>query len=80
MRPEAEKRVGMAMVLTDVASAEGITVHADELQAEIDRMKKQYNDEATQKELDNPNTREEIYNHLMASRVIAKLLSYAEQK
>jgi FKBP-type peptidyl-prolyl cis-trans isomerase (trigger factor) len=80
MRPEAERRVGMAMVLTEVANVEGISVHADDLQAEIDRMKQQYNDEATQKELDNPDTREEIYNHLMASRVIAKLMSYAEQK
>jgi len=47
---------------------------------EIGRMKLQYKDEVTQAELDKPGTREEIYNHLMASRVIAKLISYAEKK
>ena len=78
MRPEAEKRVGLAMILTEVASAEGISLSADELDVEIGRLKGQYKDEATQAELDNPNTREEIYNHLMASRVIAKLVGYAE--
>ena len=80
MRPEAERRVGLAMVLTEVAAVEGIKVDAEDLDMEIGRMKLQYKDEATQKELDSPATREEIYNHLMASRVIAKLLGYAEQK
>lgn len=80
MKPEAERRVGLAMILTDVATAENISVTPEELNAEIDRMKEQYKDEATRAELDNPSTREEIYNHLMASRVIAKLISYAEQK
>jgi FKBP-type peptidyl-prolyl cis-trans isomerase (trigger factor) len=67
------------MVLTEVATAETVQVSAEDLDMEIGRMKLQYKDEATQKELDNPDTREEIYNHLMASRVIAKLLSYAEK-
>lgn len=78
LRPEAERRVGLAMVLTEVAKAEAIQVDEDELSAEIKRMKQDYPDPQTQAELDNPNTREEIYNHLMASRVIAKLISYAD--
>ena len=80
LRPEAERRVGLAMVLTEVAKAEAIQVSDDELDAEIKRMKKDYPDPQTQAELDNPNTKEEIYNHLMASRVIAKLVGYAESK
>lgn len=80
MRPEAERRVGLAMVLTEVADAEGLKVSEDELTAEVERLKGEYPDEQTKAELDNPRTREEVYNHLMASRVIAKLLSYAEQK
>jgi trigger factor len=79
LRPEAEKRVGLAMVLTAVAEAEGIKLSAGELDAEVERLKLQYKDEATRAELENPSTREEIYNHLMASRVIAKLLNYAEK-
>lgn len=80
MRPEAEKRVALAMVLTEVAAEEKITLSPEELDAEIARMKSQYQDEATQAELDRPETREEVYNHLMASRVIAKLTEHAESK
>ncbi len=80
MMPEAERRVALAMVLTEVADAEKLSVSGKDLDAEIERMKLQYKDEATQKELEDPNTREEIYNHLMASRVIAKLVEYAEEK
>jgi len=80
LRPEAVRRVGLAMVLTEVAKVEEIEVSEAELDAEIARMKQDYQDPQAQAELDNPNTREEIYNHMMASRVIAKLLSYAEAK
>ncbi|MBW4061550.1 trigger factor [Candidatus Saccharibacteria bacterium] len=79
LKPEAERRVGLAMILTEVASAENITLSAKELDDEIERMKVQYKDEATRAELDRPETREEVYNHLMASRVIGKLVSFAEQ-
>ncbi len=79
MRPEAERRVGMAMVLTAVAAEENISVTAAELDDEIGRLKQDYTDPQTQAELDNPSTREEVYNHLMASRVISKLLAYAEK-
>jgi trigger factor len=80
MRPEAERRVGLAMVLTEIAALENLTVNKDELDAEIARLKQDYPDPTTQTELDNPATREEIYNHLMSSKVIAKLLAYAEGK
>jgi trigger factor len=80
MRPEAERRVGLAMVLTEVAAQESLSVDAPELDAEIARLKQEYPDPQTQAELDNPTTREEVYNHLMSSKVIAKLLSYAESK
>jgi len=80
MRPEAERRVGLAMILTEVAAAEKLSVKPEELDAEISRLKQDYADPQTQAELENPNTREEVYNHLMASRVIAKLVSYAETK
>ena len=79
LKPEAERRVGLALLLTEIAAAENIVLTPAELDEEIARMKAQYKDEATQAELNHPETREEVYNHLMASRVIAKLVSYAEQ-
>lgn len=80
MRPEAERRVGLAMILTEVAAAENLSVSAADLDAEIERLRQDYPDPSTRAELDNPNTREEIYNHLMSSRVIAKLVEYADGK
>jgi FKBP-type peptidyl-prolyl cis-trans isomerase (trigger factor) len=80
MRPEAERRVGLAMVLTEVAAQEKISISTEELDAEIGRLKQEYPSPEAQAELDNPTTREEVYNHLMASRVIAKLVTYAEGK
>jgi trigger factor len=80
MRPEAERRVGLAMVLTEVATEESLAVNTQELDDEIARLKQDYPDPKTQSELDNPSTREEVYNHLMASKVIAKLISYADTK
>jgi trigger factor len=78
MRPEAERRVALAMVLTQVAAQEALKVDETELDQEIKRLRKDYPDPGAQSELDNPATREEVYNHLMASKVIAKLLSYAD--
>ncbi len=80
LRPEAERRVGLALLLTEVATTESLTVTASELNAEIDRLRQDYPDPEAQTELDNPRTREEVYNHLLASKVIAKLIGYAEGK
>ena len=80
MRPEAERRVGLAMILTEVATVENLSISPADLDAEIERLKRDYPDPATQAELDNPSTREEVYNHLMSSKVIAKLVSYADAK
>lgn len=80
LRPEAERRVALAMILTEVATAEQLSVTASELDAEIARLKHDYPDPSTQAELANPNTREEIYNHLMSSKVISKLVAYADAK
>ncbi len=77
MQPEASKRVGLAMLLTEVVDAEQLSVTKDELDTEIDRLRADYPDPKTQAELDNPKTREELYNHLMSSKVIAKLVGYA---
>jgi FKBP-type peptidyl-prolyl cis-trans isomerase (trigger factor) len=66
------------LILTEVAKAEQVSVSDQDVAAEIERLKTQYSDAEMQRELDRPETREEVYNHLMASRTIAKIRSYNE--
>lgn len=79
LKPQAERRVALALLLTAVADTEGLEVTDAEVTAEVTRLKAHYPDSATQKELDNPETQAEIKNHLQSSQVIAKLLEYAEK-
>lgn len=79
MKPEAEKRVGLALILTEIARAENLKVDPGEIEAELARLKQSYPDREMQVELDRPETREEIYNHLLASKTIAKVLSYIKE-
>lgn len=75
---EAKRRVELALVLTEVAKVEKIEVTDDEIDGEIEKLKMQYTDAEMQKQIDRPETREEIYNHLMATKTIAKIKGYNE--
>jgi FKBP-type peptidyl-prolyl cis-trans isomerase (trigger factor) len=77
-RPEAERRVGIAIVLSEIAQVEQITVSPAELNQEIDRLTHQYSDPAIHQELAGAAGRESVYNHLMALKVIETLRHYAE--
>ncbi|MFI5240283.1 MAG: trigger factor [Candidatus Saccharimonadia bacterium] len=76
MRPTAKKRVGTALVLNRIAKAENITVEHDEIHQEIDRLKATYSDPQMQAELDTPAVHDDVYNHLLASRTVSKILEY----
>lgn len=78
LRDEAERRVSTAMVLTEIASAEGLSVSSKDVEAELDRLRQQYKDASFQAELESPSIREEIYNHLMSTKTIGRILSYIE--
>jgi trigger factor len=80
MRPEAERRVKLALVLSQVAKDEKVSVSNEEIEGELDGLRRQYTDPAMQKELAGERIREDIYNHLMASKVITKLKDYAQTK
>jgi len=80
VEPEAKRRVELALILTEVAKAENIQVSDADVVGEISRLKSQYTDAEMQRELDRPETAEEIYNQLMATRTIAKITEYNEGK
>jgi trigger factor len=79
MRPEAEKRVKLAMILSEVAKKEQLTVGADEIEAEVEKLRLQYSDPVMQKELAGDKIKEDVYNHLMAGKVINTLIDYAKK-
>ncbi len=80
LRPEAERRVRLAILLSEIARSEGLTLSAKDLDAEIAKLKAQYTDIKIQQELDTPDGRESVYNHLMSQKVINRIIEYVEGK
>lgn len=80
LTPEAERRVKLAMALSEVSRLEKLSVEDGEIAAEISRLKAAYQDPAMQAELSKPGIREDVYNHLLATKTIAKLKEYAESQ
>lgn len=79
LRPEAEKRVKLALVLSEVAKKEDLQVGLDEVEDEIQKLRMQYTDPAMQKELGGERIKEDVYNHLMSTKVIGTLVDYAQR-
>ncbi len=76
MLPEAEKRVALALILNEIARTEDIKVSSKEIEDEVQHLKDTYKDPVVQAELADPSILEDVHNHLLASRTIAKILSY----
>jgi trigger factor len=79
LRPEAERRVKLAVILAEAARIENLSVSADEVNSEHVKLKALYQDPQVQKELNTPQIKEEIYNHLLATRTINRILEKVEQ-
>lgn len=77
LRPEAEKRVRLAIVLTEIAKLENLKVADDEMEAEIIKLKAQYG--GIKNELDDEGSREDVYNHLLAQKTIKKVVEYVKE-
>lgn len=76
LRPKAEDRVAAGIVMSEISKLENINVTEQDIEEELTRLRMNYPDPAMQAELEKPELREEIFNHLMASRTLAKLVEY----
>ena len=76
LRPKAEDRVAAGIVMSEVSKIENVKVTDQDIEEELNRLRLSYPDPAMQAELEKPELREEIFNHLMASRTLAKLVEY----
>lgn len=80
LKPDAEKRVLLSIVLQEVAKAEKIEVAEDEISQELEALKMRYTDAKMQEQLDSPEVRNDIFNHILTTKTIAKLVEYAQKK
>ncbi len=76
-RAEAEERVKTGLVLAEIAEKEKLEVTPEELEVRIQLLKGQYQDSATQAELDKPESRRDIASRMLAEKTVEKLVGYA---
>ena len=75
---EADKRVRAALILRDVIEKQKLSVSEVELDQEIAKMAEQYkSDPKIQEELTHGHFREDLKNHLLTQKAIAKLVEFA---
>jgi trigger factor len=76
LKKEAGLRIKSALVLTEVAKKEDVMVSEDELNTYIQILREQYKDEATQKQLDNPQVQKDLRNRMLTEKTIQKLVGF----
>jgi trigger factor len=76
-RTNAELRVKAGLILSEVAEREGLTVSDDELNQQIEAMRRRYTDETMLKELDDPANKRDIASRILSEKTIDRLASFA---
>lgn len=76
-RPTAAERVKAGLVLSEIATLEGVEVTPKELELRIQILKGQYQDPTMQAQLDKPENRQDIAARLLTEKTIQKLVDYA---
>jgi trigger factor len=78
-KPQAEERIKGGLVLSEIATAEGISVSPEELDERIKLLRGQYQDQAMQAELEKPQARRDIEARLLTEKTIHKLSEYSRK-
>lgn len=78
--PEAEERVRIGLLLSEIAEREDLQVTPEELEIRLQILKGQYQDPQMQGELDKPASRRDIEARMLTEETLAKLASYASKK
>lgn len=80
IRPQAEERVKISLILAEIAEKEMLFVTPEELDIRIQLLKSQYKDEAMQAELDKPEIRQDIASRMLTEKVLKKLVEISTKK
>lgn len=76
-RPNAEQRVKVGVILSEIAETEKLEVTPEELEVRLQILKGQYRDAAAQAELDSPQAKRDIVNRILTEKTLEKLKNYA---
>lgn len=71
-RPAAELRVKAGLILGEIADTHKIVVTPEELNQQIEILKKQYTDPAMQSEIDKPENRRDILSRILSQKSLEK--------
>lgn len=78
-QPEAQERVKVGLILSEIAEREGLQVTPEELEIRRQILKGQYQDPQMQAELDKPENQRDIQARLLTEKTLAKLVTYASK-
>lgn len=78
LKPQAERRVSVGIVLAEVAEKEKITISDEELSARISLYKQQYGKQAEQ--FDQPEMQREVASRLLTEKTVDRLYELATKK
>jgi len=76
LKPAAERRVKIGLVLSEVAETENLSVGDEELNLRLQLLKNQYQDEQTKAQFDQPQQRRDIASRLLTEKTLNKLVEY----
>jgi len=77
--PEAEQRVKIGLILSDIAEKEGLRVMPEEMELRLQLLRGQYQDPQMRAELDKPENIRDIEARLLTEKTLAKLTEYASK-
>lgn len=76
-RPDAQNRVKIGLVLSEIVERENVEVTPEEIDLRVQLLKSQYQDEAMRSELDKPQNRREIEARLITEKTVVRLVNYS---
>jgi trigger factor len=78
LKPQAERRVSVGIILAEVADKEGLKVDEAEVSARISQYKTQYSSQAA--EFDNPEMQREVVSRLLTEKTVDRLFELSTKK
>lgn len=77
LKPEAEKRIRIGVLLSEISKAEGIDASPEEVATRQQLLKSQYQDPGFRSELDKPEVLRDLRVRIVTEKTLTKMLEYA---